>query len=187
MRNWIPDQNRFSLAGPPNWWLRGLWDFDNSLVVIPSRQGFYYRLAQRRKLNLANHVINDALFAESDTKMLARHSLVPVTTILATACWNPMMFEELRRRAPWRLGGAEQVIKQVEDQDWKAEIDKSTKLDEQLTYLGKDAWRLYNKKIGVRSHMWSPTVKSNRSQSQTPAVKIGSKPAGVQVGSIFLP
>jgi hypothetical protein len=157
MTNYIVDTNPFSLSGPPKWWLSQLWDFDNSLVVLPSRQGFYYRLAQKRRLNLGNHVVNDAMFNESDTKMLARYSLVPVTTILATANWsNPYLFEELRRRAPWRLGGAEKVTKQLEDQELKDEFDKRMKTDEHLTYLGKDAWNLYRKKIGVRSHMYIP-------------------------------
>lgn len=160
MVNYIPDVNRFSLSGPPKWWLGKLWEFDDSLVVIPSRQGFYYRLAQRRKLNLANNITNDALFNESDTKMLAGHSLIPVTTILATANWsNPYMFEELRRRAPWRMGGTDKFMKTLEDQEAKEELDKRANEDEYLTYLGKDAWNLYKKKIGLRSNMYSPTTK----------------------------
>lgn len=160
MQNYIVDQNRFSLAGPPKWWLHQLWDFDSSLVVVPSRQGFYYRLAQRRPLKLTDQVVNDALFNESDTRMLARYSLVPVTTILATANWsNPYMFESLRLRAPWRMGGADKVNKMLDDQDVKDEFDRRAATDEYLTYLGKDAWKLYNKKIGLRSHMWSPTTK----------------------------
>ena len=159
-QNYLPDENRFKLAGPPVWWLTKLWDFDNSLVVVPSRQGFYYRLAQRRKLNLTNAVINEALFQESDTKMLARYSLVPVTTILATANWsNPYLFEELRRRAPWRLGGADAVNKLLDDEDKKVELDMRAVTDEHLTYLSKDAWKYYNKKIGLRSQLYSPTVK----------------------------
>lgn len=158
--NWIPDMNRFSLAGPPKWWLLKLNEFDNSLVVVPSRQGFYYRLTQRRKPKLTTNIVNDALFNESDTKMLARYGLVPVTTILATANWsNPYLFENLRQRAPWRLGGAEKVNQMLEAQDQQDELDKRAKIDEHLTYLGKDAWRLYGKKIGVRSHMYSPVVK----------------------------
>lgn len=89
--------------------------------------------------------------------MLASHSLVPVTTILSTANWsNPYLFEELRRRAPWRLGGAEAVNKMLDAQDAKESLDKQVKTDEHLSYLGKDAWNLYNKKIGVRSHMYIP-------------------------------
>jgi len=155
--NYIVDTNPFSLAGPPKYWLRQLWDFDNSLVVLPSRQGFYYRLAQRRNPNLSADIVNDALFKESDTKMLARYCLVPVTTILATANWsNPYMFEELRRRAPWRMGGAEKVSNELEDQELKDEFDKRMKTDEHLTYLAKDSWNLYKKKIGLQSHMYIP-------------------------------
>ena len=165
MVNYIPDQNKFQLAGPPKWWLAQLLDFDDSLVVVSSRQGFYYRLAQRRKLKLPDHIVNDSLFNESDTKMLASYSLIPVTTILATANWsNPYLFEELRRRAPHRLGGADKVNAMLEAQDQQDELDKLAKQDEHLTALGKDAWGLYNKKIGLRSKMWSPKTKAIHSR-----------------------
>lgn len=162
MQNYIPDENRFSLAGPPSWWLRGLYEFDNSLVVLPSRQGYFYRLAQRRRPNLSTKLVNDLLFQESDTKMLASYNLVPVTTILATATWSPYLFEILRVRAPWRLGGHVKVNAQLEAQDAQAELATQAQTDERLTDLSKDAWGLYNKKIGLRSHMWSPTIKAKR-------------------------
>lgn len=174
-RNYVVDVNPFRLAGPPDHFLRSLWDFDNSLVVIPSRQGFFYRLAQRRKLTLTTKMINDLLFDQSDTKMLAKHGLVPVTTILATANWsNPFLFEELRRRAPWRLGGADQVITRLEAREQQDEIDKQSRTHEHLDSLGKDAWGLYNKKIGVRSHMYIPQKKVSR-PTQSPFIKIVSR------------
>ena len=161
MTNYIPDQNKFKLAGPPTWWLRQLWDFDNSLVVVPSRQGFYYRLAQRRKPALSANIVNDVLFKESDTRMLASYHLIPVTTILATANWsNPYLFEELRRRAPHRLGGHEKVNAMLEAYDKQDELDAAAKQDEHLTSISKDAWGLYNKRIGLRSHMWIPQTKA---------------------------
>lgn len=157
MVNYYPDENKFALAGPPEWFLKRLWEFDSSLVIIPSRQGFYYRLAQRRKPKLSTAIVNEALFAESDTKMLARYNLVPVTTILSTANWsNPYLFETLRNRAPWRLGGADAVNQRLDEQDKREEIDKAQKQDEKLTSVSKDAWGMYLKKIGVRSHMWIP-------------------------------
>jgi hypothetical protein len=160
MINYIVDLNRFSLAGPPQWFLKKLWDFDNSLVIVPSRQDCVYRLAQRRKLSLPDHITNDALFSQSDTKMLARYSLVPVTSILATANWSsPLIFVELARRAPWRLGGAEKVNAMIDDQERKESLDKQQAQDDYRTDLAKDAWRLYNKKIGVRSHMYIPSTK----------------------------
>lgn len=168
MNNYIPDHNRFKLSGPPSWWLRKLWDFDNSLVVVPSRQDCVYRLAQRRKLKLPEHIVNDVLFKESDTQMLATHGLVPVTTIIATANWsNPYMFVELANRAPWRMGGAAKVNQMLDEQDFKEEITKRQRTDELNTYLAKDAWKLYLKKVGLRSQMWSPVTK--------PAPPVGNK------------
>lgn len=159
--NYIPDVNRFKLAGPPTHWLRQLYEFDSSLVVIPSRQDCVYRLCQRRKLNLPEHVTNEALFNESDTKMIASYSLVPVTTIIATANWsNPLMFDQLRRMAPHRNGGAAEVIKKIEDQEWKEELDRQKKTDEMLTYQAKDAWGYYLMKLGTRSHMYIPKTKN---------------------------
>lgn len=161
--NWVPDQNRFKLAGPPEWWLRGLYEFDRSLVVIPSRQACVYRLAQRRPLKLPDHLVNDALFKESDTKMLASYGLIPVTSILATAIWSPFMFEELHRRAPWRqFKNSEEAAKAVEDQDAKDELDRQARTDEANTSLAKDAWGLYLKKIGLRTHMWSPKTTARK-------------------------
>lgn len=167
MTNWIPDTNRFALARPPQFFLQKLWEFDSSLVIIPSRQSPLYRLAQRRKLNLPEKMVNEALFNESDTKMLASYSVVPVTSILGTVNWHdPYLFVELHNRAPHRLGGADEVNRQLDIQDAKDELMKAAKQDEMLTYLGKDAWGLYNKNIGVRSHMYVPRTKSAIVQKQ---------------------
>ena len=159
LKNYIVDQNSFQLAGPPTWWLRQLWDFDPSLVVIPSRQGFYYKLAQRRPLKLPERLINDILFKESDTRMLASHSLIPVTSILATANWNnPLMFVELANRAPHRQGGAAKVTAALEAYERSEEERKAAGMDEYQTRLGKDAWKLYRKKIGLGRSWFSPGV-----------------------------
>ena len=171
--NYIQAQNPFRLAGPPAWFLRQLYDFDDSLIILPSKQGFYYRLAQRRPLMLKEQVVNDVLKEQADTRMLASYGLVPVTTILATANWsNPLIFEDLRRRAPWRMGGAAKFAKLVEAQERIDAINKKTEQDDKLNYLAKDAWRYYNKKIGVRSHLYSPVVKSDKAPNTTTAIII---------------
>lgn len=161
--NWIPDRNRFQLAGPPKWFLRQLEEFDSSLVIIPSRMGHYYRLAQRRKMKLAENVVNDIMKEQADTAMLASYGLVPVTTILATVSWsNPFLFEELRRRAPWRLGGADEVIKKLESQEQQEKIDQFLEQDERNDYVARDAWRYYQKQVGVRSNVYSPKTPDRR-------------------------
>jgi len=171
--NYIPDTNPFHLAGPPDWFLRQLWDFDNSLVIVPSRQGFYYRLAQRRKLNLSEKVVNDALFKESDTQMLATYSLVPVTTIMSTANWgNPYLFVELAKRAPWRMGGADAVNKMLDEQDRKEVLDKRKATDEHLTYLAKDAWKYYGVKTGTRTSLFSHKGSNEKAAPAAPGALI---------------
>lgn len=161
--NYIQDTNRFQLAAPPDWFLHQLYMFDPSLVIVPSRQSFCYRLAQRRRLKLSEKVVNDVLKEQADTRMLASYSLVPVTTILATANWsNPLIFVELQRRAPWRMGGAAKFTQMVEGQDRQDLLDKQARQDEHISYLAKDAWKHYNKQIGLRSHLWSPTTKPSR-------------------------
>ena len=158
--NYIEDMNRFRLAGPPRSFLMRLWDFDNSLVLVPSRMGFFYRLCQRRPLELRESIVNDVLKEQADTLMLASYGLVPFTTLLATVNWDsPVIFEELRRRAPWRWGGAEKFEAMIDEQEAKEALDIRKQRSEMINELSKDSWRLYNKKIGTRSHMWSPTVK----------------------------
>ena len=165
MTNYIPDHNRYKLAGPPRWFLAQLWDFDSSLVIVPSRQGFYYRLAQRRPLKLPEHITNEALWNESDTQMLATYSLVPVTTILATANWsNPLLFKDLAERAPWRQGGTNKVIASIEAREREVELRKRQATDEHLTHLSKDAWKLYRKKIGL-GRSWNITPTSSKTPS----------------------
>ena len=148
MNNYIVDVNKFKLAGPPKWWLSKLWDFDASLVVVPSRQDCVYRLAQRRKLKLPEHIINDALFNQSDTQMLASYSLIPVTTIIATANWsNPYLFVELANRAPHRNGGAEKIINTIESNEAMEETKRNAQTDEMLTEVARSGWNYYKTKL----------------------------------------
>lgn len=166
MKNYIPDLNRFQLAGPPVWFLRKLLEFDPSLVIVPSRQSFLYRLAQRRKLRLPEKFVNDMLWKESDSQMMASYGLVPVTTILATANWsNPYLFVELANRAPWRLGGAEKVNATLDARDTEDELGKQAQTDEHLTYLSKDGWKLYRKKIGL-GRSWNITPDAVKSPAK---------------------
>jgi hypothetical protein len=162
VQNYIPDVNRFSLAGPPQWFLQKLWEFDPSLVIVPSRQSCVYRLGQKRKLKLPEKMVHEALFNQSDTKMLASYGLIPVTSIIPTIEWSdPQIFIELNNRAPHRLGGADAAIKALEAAEAKNELLKRARTDDMLQYLAKDSWNLYNKKIGTRTHMYRPRTKSD--------------------------
>lgn len=173
--NYIEASNPFKLSGPPSWFLQQLWQFDSSLVIIPSKQGFYYRLTQRRRLQLPEKIVNEILREQADTQMLASYGLVPVTTILATANWgNPYIFVELQRRAPWRMGGADRYNQLIEEQEKREALNKNLKQDDMLNYLSKDAWRYYQKLIGTRSHLWSPVTKGSKSLSNSHNVVVPS-------------
>lgn len=176
LTNYIVDVNKFHLAGPPAWWLRQLAEFDPSLVIVPSRNQFVYRLAQRRRLNLADKFTQDQLWVDSDTKMLAEYGLVPVTSILATASWNPLMFEELRRRASWRQFNSDaEAIAAVEKQEAEAEAKVNLIQDDINTIVARDAWNLYQMKTGLRTHGFKVRTPSDRKPSST------SKSASIRI------
>lgn len=183
--NYLVGENPFHLAGPPNYWLKALYDFDTSLVVMPSKQSFIYRVCMRRKPSFSVNVVNDIMKEDADSRMMAAHNLVPVTTLLATTNWSnfPLHMEELRRRTPHRMGGAEAYIKKLEQQEWEDELKQRQDFDNNvLAPLTKDAWNLYQKKIGVRSHMYIPKT-GNTPRPDT----VRHKAPAVKVGSIFLP
>lgn len=172
-QNYIRDTNPFNLAGPPNYFLRQLWEYDPSLVLMPSRQGFFYRLAQRRPLKLNERMVNDVLKEQADTRMLASHSLVPITTVVATCRWDdPAFFLELNRRAPWRMGGAKKFEQALIEQDKKELLEKRAKIVEHTGHLAKDAWNYYNKLIGLRTHAFQLKTKAETQASDAPAVII---------------
>ncbi len=160
MDNYIPDQNRFKLAGPPEWWLRLLKDFDSSLYVVPSRQGFYYRLAQKRPLRLPAKLVNDLMAEHADTAMLASYGLIPVTTINPMATWSPLMLEELAARAPWRQGGAQKVIQRLEEGEAQREARKDAAIDDRNEQYAKAGYMHYKRKTGQRTYVkgYQPTA-----------------------------
>lgn len=171
--NFINDNNPFNLPKPPEYWLDRLREFDDSLVVIPSRQDCVYRLAQRRppdpNITLANQLMKDG----GDTQMLSSNGLVPVTTIRANPRWdNPLMWKELAERAPWRQGGAEAVIEKIEKAEANKEAELAAQTDAHLDYLGRDGWNYYNMKRGLRSRMWSPKIKERAAAAKSAAIKI---------------
>ena len=163
MRNWIADENRFQLAGPPKWWLKRLRDFDSSLVVIPSRQKMAYRLAQRFPPDPRIDTVEKSLWQDSDTRMLAGYGLVPVCTISPLINWDsPLIFKDLEAKAPWMQGGADKVIQRLESE----EDDRADKLDALNKAMMLDrtesAWNLLRRRMGLGRtfhHQGSPEMR----------------------------
>jgi hypothetical protein len=174
MDNFIQGANPFKLAGPPTYWLAKLWDFDPSLVVIPSVQGFHYRICQRRPLDEKAKLVND-VSREGDSLMLAQYGLVPVTTLLATARWdNPLMWNDLAERAPWRQGGADAYIKKVEGAEAEKQLKINLENSERNTALAKDAWKMYQIRTGTRLGLTgsNKVTPNERPASASAALKI---------------
>jgi hypothetical protein len=166
MKNYIHDVNPFNLAGPPQWWLQKLWEFDESLVVIPSKQDFVYRMAQRRPPDPKAKLVGD-LAQDSDSRMMAQYGLIPVTTINATARWdNPLMWKDLAERCPWRMGGWDKYEAIMDAKEQEQELKKAAVTDDRNTQVAKDGWRYYQKKAGFRSQMYSPTVKEKQDKGR---------------------
>ena len=89
---------------------------------------------------------------QADTRMLVSYNLVPVTTILSTINWsNPMVWSELEGRAPWRQGGAEKVIKTIEDAEFDKHLRELKAQDEKLEGTAGEAWKAYQYKSGSTS------------------------------------
>ena len=150
MNNYYEGSNPFHLAGPPTHWLQKLWDFDNSLVVVPSVQGFHYRIAQRRPLDTKAKLVND-ISLDGDSKVLSALGLVPVTTLLATARWdNPLMWNDLAERAPWRQGGAAAYEAKLDEIEKRKQLDIAAKQDDMTNILARDAYKMYQIKKGTR-------------------------------------
>lgn len=183
--NFIPDTNPFALPGPPAWWLKKLWDFDSSLVVVPSKRDYLYRLAQRRpKLDPRARLVGE-LSGDSDSKMLASYGLIPVTTLLSTARWdNPLMWKDLEERCPWRMGGAAKYAAMLDAQEKEKNLRIASEQADRNTYLARDAWKMYQIKTGVRLGLGPTTKPAPAPASRSAAIKIlgaDGKPASFRL------
>lgn len=153
-KNYIPDNVR--MAVPPAYWLQRLYDFDDKLVVIPSRHiPFAYVLARRKQYTAG---ITDKAFEDSidqpDTKMCFRYGLVPVSIIyrIGSGTWSiDNIIRELKARDMWAVGGAEKMadIADAADKAEKAKIKKDIRDD--MWNRSGDAWRSYQARTGQRN------------------------------------
>ena len=162
MKNWIADTNRFKLATPPKWWLKRLWDFDASLVLMPSRQKMLYRLTQRHEPDPRIAMVAASMWRDSDTQMMSSYQVVPVLTLLLPVKWdNPMMFHDLSLHAPWRHGGTDKFLAKIEGAEAEAETKRDARVEDMMDERHKDAWKLFRRRQGLgRSwhHQQTPLI-----------------------------
>lgn len=150
--NFIKDLNRFNLEIPPTWWLQGLKDYDDQLVVVPSRTDPVYRLCRRTRntIGLESVAIVDR---HADTAMMYEMGLVPVTSILVKGlAWDLVnIIESLRSRDIWANGGPDAVADALDAQDELERVVRRRAFKDDIGQRAKDAYRSMMARIGARS------------------------------------
>ncbi len=150
--NYIPDNPK--MAVPPAYVLQRFYDFDNMLVLFPSRHIPYaYVIARRRQLSagMMDKAIEDTI-DQPDTKMVMAYGCVPVTILYQIGTtWNiDPVIAKLQARDIWAAGGAEKAAAKMDEADARREaaIKKANKTD--MYERAGDAWRSYQARTGQR-------------------------------------
>jgi hypothetical protein len=148
--NFIHDNVRMEV--PPAYFLQRLHDFDNMLVILPSRHvPFAYVIARRKQFSkgLTDKALESTI-VQPDTKMCLLYDLVPVSLMYKTgASWNPdPVIASLAARDMWAAGGPDKVADMLEAQEEqeKERIRAATRDD--LYNRSGDAWRSYQHRTG---------------------------------------
>ena len=161
--NWIPDENRWNLEAPPQWWLQALWDFDNQLVVLPSRHQQRYLLARRRKYSAG---LGDVAMLDNkhpDTNLCFVNHCVPIAPLNFSGEWTLTILDQLRERDTWAITGGptstladpEAALNRLADAVDAADAKREAKINQQnremFYQMGRDAWRSMQARIGARN------------------------------------
>jgi len=163
--NWIGDINPFNLEQPPEWWMKGLYDFDHMLVLIPSQMRNEYLLTRRRTLTQMNE---DVILQENknlDTNFCVRHKLVPIAP-LKWKTGASMVFSQvnldslianLRARDTWALTGGpggldpDAAWKAIEAMEEAQAFRERTAMRDNFYHMGRDAYRSLKARTGQRN------------------------------------
>lgn len=147
LRNWIAVANPFQLTAPPAWWLQLIYDYDDQLVVFPSRKERVYRLARRARLS--GGLPGDFPIHHPDTAVMKQHRLVSVAALPVSLVSSAAIIPQLRDRDIERFGGWEKYAEAVE----AAEAQKEARQDADVADMGavrhREARRTYLRRVGA--------------------------------------
>jgi hypothetical protein len=158
--------NPFGLAGPPAWFLVDLAIFDPDLVLFPSQQEAVYRLG--RKVTHAGDVwrLVGSLEGKNlpdgtpttprpDAQIMARHHLMPVTSILPSPLthWGPTILQDLAAMDIRRFGGGDAYTDALEAREQTEEDRSRVAMQGDLDALSRDAYSDIVWKTGRRIGM----------------------------------
>lgn len=184
LNNFIPDNPK--MAAPPAYFLQRLYDFDNMLVLVPSRNvPFAYVLARRKQFSkgLTDRAI-ESVIQQPDTKMCLAYGLVPVCLVYKTGpSWDvDSLIQSLRARDMWAHGGPDKVADLLEEQEAaeKLAIQKATRDD--IYNRSGDAWRSYQARTGASSIRFNGNYQSRQERRTFQTAPSSSTDASGLVG-----
>jgi len=162
LANWYPDLNRFNLPAPSEWWLQLLRDYDDQLVVLPSRKDLLYRLTRRvrreARLGLNAMIVHE----HPDTVMMIQYGVVPVSSLSAWAIRSDKIIRDLMARDTWRVFGkpvldahdavraADMVIDRLTDAERAARHEDARRGSDKADAINTDAFRSLQQRKGER-------------------------------------
>lgn len=148
LTNWfghIP--NPFDLREPPKWFLQELAAFDPHLVIYPSQEDYYYRIARRATRGPG---LLKALSWGTDSAVCVDHKLVPVTSFGGNLTFSAHIFQYFADRDTWRHGGAKKSADLLDEQDKAAVAATNKEFDSENTARARSMYRTYKTRVGER-------------------------------------
>lgn len=174
--NFLPDNTR--MEAPPPYFLQRFHDFDNMLVLLPSRKvPFAYVVARRRQfaVGLSDKAIADTI-DQPDTKMCLKYGVVPVCLMYKTGpSWNiDPLLRSLAARDMWAHGGPDKVADMLEEQEAAAKEKIRKDIRDDIYNRSGDAWRSYKARTGQSTIRFSDYFKPRKERRTAQTVPSGS-------------
>ena len=151
MNNWIDTLNPFGLPRPPAWFLADLALYDPELVVFPSVEVAFYRLARRARRGPG---ALRALAKHPDTKVYVANRLVPVKsfyppTISLDLAWGRIL-PELTEYDVHRAGGADAASDRLDGMESEQEQKNRARTADLAGVLARESYGPAKAEIGER-------------------------------------
>jgi hypothetical protein len=166
--NWIADTNRWNLTVPPEWFLQKLWNFDEQLVIVPSRneptkgEKPHYLLARRRQYSAG---LGDVVALDNkhpDTNMCMVHGLIPIGPLRFKKGVNTFteaglvsLLDELASRDMWKITGRtkdpDAAWKALEAAEAEEQARERRTWRDDMYHRARDAYRSLKARTGQRN------------------------------------
>jgi hypothetical protein len=163
--NYIADNVRMEV--PPLYFLQRVFDFDNMLVIVPSRNvPFAYVIARRKQFSkgLSDKALEGTI-RQPDTLMCLQYGLVPVCLMYKTGpSWEvDGLLRTLAARDMWAHGGPDKVADMLEAQEEAAKAKIQAETRDDLRNRSFAAWDSYKARTGANNtSRYGGTLKSRQ-------------------------